>query len=222
MRTSSGIIPKTDAMIRRIKTHCKHGHLFTPESTRYKNNGQRHCGICSLDQTRKREAKLSEEAKEARRAYFRQQYANDKENRSMVNLTYRLYRHVESPQCDLECAICYSKCPSFTGRAKGKNYFCSKFCQKVGDRDWRFRKNFGLTVEQYADMFISQLGVCAICQQECSSGDMLSVDHNHELKKGDAGFVRELLCRRCNRCLGELMDSAELFDVAAQYLRKHK
>lgn len=44
--------PKQIAMINRRKTHCIHGHEFTPENTRIWN-GHRHCMACARISSRK-------------------------------------------------------------------------------------------------------------------------------------------------------------------------
>lgn len=35
------------------KTHCKHGHEYTPENTYFHNGGKRHCGECARIRSRK-------------------------------------------------------------------------------------------------------------------------------------------------------------------------
>lgn len=39
------------------RTHCKHGHEYTPENTYRKKNGARNCKECVTISTRKRRAK---------------------------------------------------------------------------------------------------------------------------------------------------------------------
>jgi len=73
----------------------------------------------------------------------------------------------------------------------------------------RFRvEQYGITLEEYNDMFIEQDGCCAICgihQSELNYS--LCVDHNHE-----TGNVRGLLCRGCNANLGIVETFRELAD----------
>jgi hypothetical protein len=69
-------------------------------------------------------------------------------------------------------------------------------------------KKYGLTPEQYDEMFAAQDGRCAACGQEETHRNQfgvvrLAVDHDH-----DSGRVRGLLCARCNRALGLLGDDA--------------
>lgn len=72
---------------------------------------------------------------------------------------------------------------------------------------------YGITPEQYAELFRKQNGMCAICHQP-PRGKMksLSVDHDH-----NTGKVRGLLCITCNRAVGYL-DNVEWRAAANAYL----
>lgn len=89
-------------------------------------------------------------------------------------------------------------------------------------RRYKLKVNFGITLEQYNEMFEQQDGCCAICR-ETESGVKhgrlidLSVDHDHV-----TGEVRRLLCGSCNKGLGFFMDSPDLLAAAILYLRAHQ
>ena len=83
------------------------------------------------------------------------------------------------------------------------------------ERAKRLRK-YGLTPENYETMFLSQNGLCAICESS-NNGKRLHVDHDHE-----TGKVRQLLCNSCNIGLGMLKDDTSILEKAMNYLRKHK
>lgn len=56
-------------------------------------------------------------------------------------------------------------------------------------------KRYGITEQQYDQLYTKQDGCCAVCKRHSSSfKKRLSVDHDH--KTGD---VRGLLCVHCNR-----------------------
>lgn len=77
-------------------------------------------------------------------------------------------------------------------------------------------RQYGLSKEQFYEMWERQNRVCAICMQECnnSNNTKLCVDHCHS-----TGKVRGLLCFKCNTGLGRFNDSPELLERAADYLR---
>jgi len=75
-------------------------------------------------------------------------------------------------------------------------------------------KQYGITEEQWQEMFKQQNGVCAICHKH-QVYRRLSVDHNHK-----TGKVRGLLCVRCNRALGYVFDSPILLRNAAEYIER--
>jgi hypothetical protein len=69
-----------------------------------------------------------------------------------------------------------------------------------------------------ADMRENQNGCCAICDRELSEkGKNLNVDHCH-----DTGYVRSLLCFKCNLLLGQARSCPTVLRRAAEYLEHHK
>lgn len=93
----------------------------------------------------------------------------------------------------------------------------AKFKGSPGDK-CRYRKHhlkraYGLTLEQYDQMFEVQGGVCAICNGPETNGKRLSVDHDHK-----TGRIRGLLCHKCNGLLGFACDSADILLNAIYYI----
>ena len=88
-------------------------------------------------------------------------------------------------------------------------------------KSYSLMKDFGITLEQFNAMLISQNYVCKICGQPELSRHQngktkdLAVDHRHKTDK-----VRGLLCWRCNTGIGKLLDSPELLRRAAEYVDK--
>lgn len=113
-------------------------------------------------------------------------------------------------------------------RAKGKRFREARPAQYR--RLWirqNLKKNYGLTVQQYDEMFEAQGGACAICKkalvrQTDDARPMLGqpadnvgrVDHCHETNS-----VRGILCFGCNVGLGKFRDDEELMLTAVRYLR---
>jgi hypothetical protein len=76
---------------------------------------------------------------------------------------------------------------------------------------------YGITAEEYNNLFMEQEGRCAICgrhQQEFSKA--LFVDHNHI-----TGEIRGLLCGNCNAMLGQAKEKEEILRKGAEYLERY-
>ena len=71
-------------------------------------------------------------------------------------------------------------------------------------------RNYGITLEDYDKMYNSQQGKCAICKD---TYEILCIDHDHTTNK-----IRGLLCDKCNRGIGYLKESKEIFINAIKYL----
>jgi len=83
-------------------------------------------------------------------------------------------------------------------------------------RDRQLQNEYGITLEKYNEMFLTQGGKCAICeihQQEL--GKTLHVDHCHT-----TGKVRGLLCNHCNYRLS-VLENPDFMNKATQYLTKY-
>lgn len=84
--------------------------------------------------------------------------------------------------------------------------------------NWRFKVNYGITLNDYKSIFRKQNGKCAVCRtHQRNLTQRLSVDHDHV-----TGKVRGLLCSSCNSAIGKLGDSVRLLKVAIKYLTKSK
>jgi Recombination endonuclease VII len=90
-------------------------------------------------------------------------------------------------------------------------------------KNTHLKRTFGITLEDYKNMFASQSGLCAICEKpevivlkKTGKIKALSVDHCHK-----TGKIRSLLCSSCNLAIGSLKDDPILADKAAAYLRRH-
>jgi hypothetical protein len=83
--------------------------------------------------------------------------------------------------------------------------------RKDSTRKWYLKTTYGLTQEEYSDLYAKSDGKCYICFE--SKSYYLHVDHNHT-----TGKIRGLLCHSCNVGIGMLKDSPELLSLAARYL----
>jgi hypothetical protein len=79
-------------------------------------------------------------------------------------------------------------------------------------------KKYGITPEDYDNMYNKQNGCCKICKIHQSDLKIrLCVDHCHE-----TGKVRGLLCKHCNTVLGMAKDNIDILEEAKQYLINNK
>ena len=83
------------------------------------------------------------------------------------------------------------------------------------ERKSKFKKQYGITIEQYDGMLDAQGGGCAVCSAKTPSNrtKYFAVDHCHT-----TGKVRGLLCTKCNRGLGLFNDKPDLLKSAVNYL----
>ena len=81
-------------------------------------------------------------------------------------------------------------------------------------RNLVYKNKFGITLEQYNQMFIVQNGLCLGCyKHQKDDKRAFAVDHNHM-----TGRVRGLLCGNCNVALGNAQDSPTILRRLADYI----
>jgi hypothetical protein len=82
--------------------------------------------------------------------------------------------------------------------------------------EW-LKRAYGITVEQYNNLFELQEGCCALCgvAPEDKPFHGLHVDHDHL-----TGKIRGLLCRWCNSMLGRVEAYPSWLVKAEEYLEK--
>ena len=79
----------------------------------------------------------------------------------------------------------------------------------------QLRRKYGISVEQYKEMFTAQQGQCAICgtTDPGHTRTNFCVDHCHS-----SGKVRGLLCNSCNTAIGKFNVDIERIHKAIAYL----
>lgn len=73
------------------------------------------------------------------------------------------------------------------------------------------KSKYGITLDEFNNLLNKQDGRCAICKT--IPDYRLCVDHRH-----DTGKVRGLLCKPCNKAIGQLGDTPESVKIAYEYL----
>lgn len=107
----------------------------------------------------------------------------------------------------------------------GKARYCKK-CQKnkaslryrthpERHRNTQLKCDFGITLDQYKEIFNKQEGKCTICESKLSKSGKIkaTLDHDHI-----TGKVRGILCQSCNFGLGHFKDDPILLEKARNYL----
>jgi hypothetical protein len=81
-------------------------------------------------------------------------------------------------------------------------------------RWYSIERKYGITEEDYNNMFTNQGGRCKICgRHQTEFNYRLYVDHDHA-----TGNIRGLLCHRCNFMIGLAEDNKSLLLSAIEYL----
>jgi len=109
--------------------------------------------------------------------------------------------------------IFYQKECKSCNRERKYNWYKTEIGKK-SSANTKLKRRFGLTLEQYEEMYKGQNNSCAICGSETSGNNhRLAVDHCHTTNK-----IRGLLCKMCNVGLGNFVDSPQRLRKAAEYL----
>lgn len=94
------------------------------------------------------------------------------------------------PEGERWCAGCQSFVPRFY--VSGSR---CKACASLAAHQRRVEGTYGISPEQYAEIFRRQGGRCGICRNQPRT-IRFAVDHDHQ-----TGEVRGILCKRCNHDL---------------------
>jgi len=88
---------------------------------------------------------------------------------------------------------------------------------KKETKNLNLKRCYGITIEQYDQMFNVQEGKCKVCgKHQNELKQPLSVDHNHI-----TGKVRGLLCPNCNTILGYAKDDINILQNVINYLKEN-
>lgn len=135
----------------------------------------------------------------------------------------KAYRKAYSKKYYQEHKQQLKKCASehyYKNKGKKKRY-AKKYREehKEEDFEWRIKRNFGLSKDDWNILFSKQSGCCAICgKHQKDLRRKLGIDHNHS-----TGQIRGLLCNPCNAAIGSLRaDSGiELLQKAIEYIKDY-
>jgi hypothetical protein len=120
------------------------------------------------------------------------------------------------------CEKCKEKMLTYSKKRKGteaRKMTCKKYYQshKAQHQNYYMKKTYGITIDDYMNMFKNQQGKCAICGDEPTILNRhFHIDHDKT-----TGKIRGLLCHNCNVGIGNLRHNIEFLKKAIKYLRKH-
>lgn len=97
---------------------------------------------------------------------------------------------------------------------KKARYYRDKEKNKDKFRHFRYKRKYGITVEEFTRIANQQDNLCKLCRSPSGGKKRLCVDHDHV-----TGRFRGLLCIQCNVALGKLGDSVEGLERAIMYLK---
>jgi len=95
--------------------------------------------------------------------------------------------------------------------------------RKLSNRKNHLKREYGLSWEEFTDLYNIQEGKCKICgcfielQSGKNSKTSACVDHCHNTLE-----VRGLLCRPCNLGIGNLQDNVDILKKAIVYLESFR
>lgn len=87
--------------------------------------------------------------------------------------------------------------------------------KKTLNRRAALKRKYGITVDDYERMFLSQNGLCFLCGVPPRINRPLSIDHCHVESR-----VRRLLCEICNLSLGVIERDPTWVNRALRYLKE--
>jgi hypothetical protein len=117
----------------------------------------------------------------------------------------------------------YSYCKPCNRLVKGRIYpkkdmvyaSVSEEVQAIRKGNIYYKNRYGITFDEYNQMFTNQQGKCKICgRHQNELKRKLAVDHCHS-----TGNIRGLLCSPCNIGIGCLKESESIMEAAIIYLR---
>lgn len=162
-----------------------------------------------------RKSKFTEEEKKSNSKLYFKEYAKNNKETLRVNRNKYVANNLEKNREHKKKYYKNNKEKVSKSIKEWKNN--NKEVIKQTNKEFNLRVNYGLTIEDYNNIFNSQNGCCAICNRhQMNFKKNLAVDHDH-----NTGEVRGLLCHNCNTGLGQFKDNIELMKSGIDYLNKY-
>lgn len=182
-----------------VKICKKHGEL-TSEQARIRTPNNISCKACNYESAKRHREKnrlnLNEKSREYRKNNLEKRRKRDREWKKKDYLNNK---------------------EKYMFRAK--KFYLNNIDKR---KNYRYKKLYGITLDQYNEMFVKQNGLCKICKKEETAfhkgnGKIkdLAVDHCHF-----SGKIRGLLCGRCNCLIGYSLESIDVLQEAINHIKE--
>lgn len=115
---------------------------------------------------------------------------------------------------------------------KGMHKYCSSECRQKWHynrwksnggrrcpqklREYQLKTNYGISIEDFNIILLSQNNSCKICKIKNQSGKNWHIDHCHK-----NGKIRGILCQKCNQAIGMVYENIEILENMIQYLEEN-
>lgn len=164
-------------------------------------------------------------------AYHREWRARNRDRtRALNSANQRKWRHANPDKNKANCHRWYQKNKE-RQRAKRREYYVAnreairekerlwrrnnQFRAKMRDFKHGLKKDYGITLEQYEELFKRQDNRCGICRTKRGDIKRPCVDHCHSSLQ-----VRGVLCQNCNVGLAHFRDNPLFLKYAIYYLQR--
>ncbi len=138
--------------------------------------------------------------------------------RGMCKSCYSKWRYAKPEnkiRCNAQSRTWYAKNAESQRLAVQEDRRLNPDKHRMAARKYRYKRVYGIELQDYESMFAAQNGVCAICSSAPSRKMRLCVDHCHR-----TGKVRSLLCNLCNFAVGILEKDDSRYEQVKDYVSK--
>lgn len=102
-----------------------------------------------------------------------------------------------------ECKVCHNS-------NSLKHYYKNKEKRVAQRRDYHYRSNYGITLNDFTRLAEDAGNQCEVCKES-----PVVLDHCHT-----TGKVRGVLCNKCNQALGLMRDNEDFLLGLVEYLKR--
>lgn len=144
--------------------------------------------------------------REVRNVKQRERYASDPAYREYFQAHNKIWREANADKV---------RDQKFHWRERNKDHV------RLRDKASKLLRDFGITIQQWQDIFDAQGQCCAACGSLHPRGQWWHTDHNPNLPKGHPKYIRGILCGGCNMGIGLANENIAMLKKWIAYLETH-